>query len=116
MICLILKNANKNRDSSSFDFDNVYQVENSKTGEISYMINSNNEEKTKLGVYPKNNGDYNFLIVGYINNGDNKEILYKSTSGETLIILSANTITKEVSVFYPKGKNASILAKEEPCG
>lgn len=109
------KYAKKNSNSTSFDFDNVYEVENTETGEISYMVDSNNNEEIKLGVYPKDNGEYSFLIVEYINNGDNKEILYKSTSGETLIIVSANTNTQEVSVTYPNGKVASKLASRG-CG
>lgn len=109
------KYAKKDSNSSNFDFENVYEVENTETGEISYMLNSDNDEKIKLGVYPKDNGEYSFLIVEYVDNGENKDILYKSTSGETLIIVSANSNTQEVSVIYPNGKVASKLASRS-CG
>ena len=107
------KYANKNNNDSNFNFDNIYQVENTETGGISYMIDSYYDEKTKLGVYPKGNDDYNFLIVEYVDSGDVKEVIYKKATGELLITILANSLTEEVSVIYPNGGDAS---RDPECG
>ncbi|WP_405564405.1 hypothetical protein [Polaribacter sp. Asnod6-C07] len=103
------------KGANDFDFDNINEVENVETGEISYMIDSNVDEKIKLGVYPIENGEFNFLIVEYGENGNNKEIVYKKTNGEILVTISANTITEEVSITYPNKTN-NYAAKGESCG
>ena len=112
------KYAKKSKKGLNFDFEKISEVENSETGQISYMIDSNQNENFKLGVYPKDNGEYSFLIVEYIDNGDNKEIVYKNTEGETVIKVYANLKTEKISVTYPKNKYASKNAfkKEKSCG
>lgn len=109
----ISKYANKNNNDSNFNFDNIYQVENTETGGISYMIDSYYDEKTKLGAYPKENGDYSFLIVEYVDSGDVKEVIYKKATGELLITILANTLTEEISFVYP---NVEDTSRNPDCG
>lgn len=109
----VSKYSNETNNDSSFDFDNIYQVENTETGGISYMINSYDDENIKLGVYPNDNGNYNFLVVEYIDNGDVKEVLYKKATGELLVTIVADSIIEQVSVINHIGENAS---KYPDCG
>ena len=69
------KNARNN--NVNYNFESLTEVENTETGEISYMVDSDENENIKLGVYPTEEGDYKFLEVEYLNNDNLKDIIYK---------------------------------------
>lgn len=98
------KFSNKNTNTT-FNFDKITEVEDINTGDICYMIDSNDKETVKLGAYPKGENEFNLLIVEYLTNGDNKNILYKKTNGNLMLKVSVNTKTEQITFSSFKSKN-----------
>ena len=97
------KNARNN--NVNYNFESLTEVENTETGEISYMVDSDENENIKLGVYPTEEGDYKFLEVEYLNNDNLKDIIYKDINGNEMLTVSINTETEEISFSYPENSS-----------
>ncbi len=90
-----LKNGTR---SNNFDFDEITEIYNQETGYTSFMIESNSDYNSKLGVYPTIDGDYNFLVVENIFTVNNKKILYSDLDGNLLNEVTFDLMNKTVEV------------------
>jgi hypothetical protein len=70
--------------SSDFDFTTISEIHNTETGDLSYMVESTNNENIKLGIYPKPDGDYTALKVEEFINNNFKTIIYKNMNDKVL--------------------------------
>ena len=100
----LVNNVSKNK-VSNFNFDNITKITDIKKGTRSYIVNSA-DENINLGIYEKNDGKFNFLIVETSNQGVNKSHTYKNVNKEEIIKVVMNTETEKISIHnYSNSRN-----------
>lgn len=96
------------KGNSDFDFSTMSEIYNTETNDLSYMVNSTNNENLKLGIYPKSDGDYTVLQVEESINDNFKTVIYKNLNNTVLAELLFNLDDGSMTIIKSKSsKNQS---------